>query len=919
MLDNKKGNDKPKKDRIKFEPAESKECIVESEYCKVYFDSVSKQTFKVIDGYVVPIELREFNMWKRWKNNPHDFSIETVRDAAGEIDNYVISKRTSSPSSAQSATAVSMQGNRVAQQSSVNVVSGQTASAQRPTVTNKVSTAATANTPHLPTSRTVSPNEAATAVAFANTTDLKKLMEEQRKRKPKSTRLCKCAICGNEYKDEELMLSGNRNYCFNCIDTLIQEKMTGSPVDPVEKAVYDITTADEIYCTYSSVTGYPFLDENDCVNVCTVSRAAELTDDTTTVESITEKGTFFDDLKRFGIRKIIVNNDHENIFEPEQFDEHVKTDGLTAPELYFNIIDCVQKDDDEIRKKIAPMFLKSTLYVLSIDDEILEITEDNLDSFKPLTLSNGMAKICPVFTDVIEARKVNLSFNGVYIIKAELLPDDGTTHYLVNPASVGFMVNRKTLEAYIATEQKSDDVKDSVEESHENVKEPTTEILQNDENNAQNENAPVNTAAAEIKTNESEQTVDNKNTVKESVNQVIKSENIEVTSNDKPVEQNKLTNNNVTAEALTAQQTKPVESVSSPAESSKTFKSEPIKQEEEKQEPVIDEVVKETVDATSLDDLVSGLTSFEDDDNSLDLSGFLLNTEPVGEEKPKKSVQDMIGDINTLYSEIDRTADPTVIKDIQKMIEDKKNELCKSLVDCECLYAQYDSHTKHILIDANNRGHIYSSKEIADQANIYYTGRGLEVYSQKFDKKDLLTMVYEFKRHGIQDLILDESANSTVITTDSLYALLNIDNDDLTKIPVINPELMFSMTTLFQKRQLKVDYPNRKNDINALERRMIREFTSARYIMPLIVERNGASRPVVVNGKNNVQKVLVFSDVFEMRRFFGARFELIKDYNILSYKELTTKYISDNSFPVLNEGSLKFDFNRNNCEIISRL
>ena len=101
---------------------------------------------------------------------------------------------------------------------------------------------------------------------------------------------------------------------------------------------------------------------------------------------------------------------------------------------------------------------------------------------------------------------------------------------------------------------------------------------------------------------------------------------------------------------------------------------------------------------------------------------------------------------------------------------------------------------------------------------------------------------------------------------------------------------------------------------------MIREFTSARYILPLLAFDEDNKRPITIDSKNGVKRVLVFSDVFEMKRFFGDKYDIVKDYEIISYKELIRKFtVMANTVVVLNEGSLRFEFNDHNCDHINKV
>ena len=56
-----------------------------------------------------------------------------------------------------------------------------------------------------------------------------------------------------------------------------------------------------------------------------------------------------------------------------------------------------------------------------------------------------------------------------------------------------------------------------------------------------------------------------------------------------------------------------------------------------------------------------------------------------------------------------------------------------------------------------------------------------------------------------------------------------------------------------------------------------------------------------------------------MKRFFGENASIVSDYEIVNYKEIIRKYNSMESVVVLNEGSLRFEFNEGNCEHITRV
>ena len=101
MLDSFKGS-KPKSNRVKFQMTDTTTLVVENEYCKIYNDTRSGKPFKVINDEVVPLELRELNMWKNRQKNPSNFNVEIIKDENGIVSDYVIS-RIAAPNAAQPA------------------------------------------------------------------------------------------------------------------------------------------------------------------------------------------------------------------------------------------------------------------------------------------------------------------------------------------------------------------------------------------------------------------------------------------------------------------------------------------------------------------------------------------------------------------------------------------------------------------------------------------------------------------------------------------------------------------------------------------------------------------------------------------------------------------------------------------------
>ncbi|MBQ2346967.1 MAG: hypothetical protein II388_01180, partial [Clostridia bacterium] len=143
----------PKKARIKFVENEYTKLVIENQYCKIYNDTRAGKTYKIVNGMIVPIELRELNFWKNYKNKPQNFSVEVIKDETGADYDYVITRKSNAPTAAVETTS---------------------------TKTN------------MPP---VAPNSAGDA---------------PKRKRPNSSRTAKCTICGKEYKESDLYLFDNR-------------------------------------------------------------------------------------------------------------------------------------------------------------------------------------------------------------------------------------------------------------------------------------------------------------------------------------------------------------------------------------------------------------------------------------------------------------------------------------------------------------------------------------------------------------------------------------------------------------------------------------------------------------------------------------------------------------------------------------
>lgn len=1162
------------KKRVKFEETPTMKLLLENDYFKIYTDSRRGATFKVINGEIAPLPQRELNMWKNRQRRPKDFAVKEIRTPEGDIYDYEITRTTN-------ATAA------------VETTSTKT---NLPPVTERINRGGTA-------------------------------------KRPNSNRETNCAICNNRYRESELFLLDGKNICASCMEVLVREKLDVKPQDPVQKNLEDIISADEIYCTYSLITNYPYLDDDFCVNICTIKRAAELGIEDTIAQTIDEKGAFFDDLKRFGLKKIIVNDDHSHVYAPEDFDKHVKSEGLIAPKLYFKVLNFMQKGDDELRSAIAESFLGSKVYTYALNEDITEITDENLDDFKPLTFTDGKNNFCPVFTDFTEARAVGMPFKGLYEIETRLLAYHNITHYIINPSSLGFIMNKSILKGAKPNYDKA-----MIDENDERIKNIDTFVNPFDLEDEAARKAKEEKAAKEAKViedikAEAAKAVAEEKAAKEQAEKAAaeakKAAEEAAAAAAKQLEEAKAKADEAMKLAAEAEAAKAAETAradaaekaaadakagaelaakaKADAEAKARAEAEALAQAEAKakaEEEALAKAEKEKAEAeakakaeaeakakaeaakapkmpfgippaaaAAFAGKPGGFTppaaaaaaiakqggfippaaaaaagvqfnkpaggiffndeeekkspldslSFNGSDGpslpSLDLSGLADYDDPVIEEAapssyyrpqnavdkssmpapmnefkktniygskqiakgdgmgassspsiyesaqrrtsdymssgmnqnrsssaiqyappaPKKNITDYIKPsdsgkdnpddlvissvsdgadggkvkkefkvskplfieeaeddlssvpysdgivssapvttkpsagktkgVNTVLSEIaqengrkndmfdlanlmygDPTSAPAGKRTVQDIIAGIKNidrsiqiegeqfsvdhnkiadlkakrkqeegALASAIADADVMYAEFDSKTRHILIDGNNKGHIFSERYLAEKSVENFANAGIKVYLQEYKEKEIFNMLFEYRRHGIQELVIDETAHWMIFPTDKIAEELDVYERDFVKIPVMNPELMFSMTTLFQKLQTKSNNPNKEQEIKSLEKRMIREFITARYILPMYGEDRNDLRPITINGNNGIKKVLVFSDEFEMKHFFGKNASIVRDYEIVNYKEIIRKYVNVGMVSVLNENSLRFEFNETNCEHITKV
>ena len=307
-----------------------------------------------------------------------------------------------------------------------------------------------------------------------------------------------------------------------------------------------------------------------------------------------------------------------------------------------------------------------------------------------------------------------------------------------------------------------------------------------------------------------------------------------------------------------------------------------------------------------------------DNDSLFDLSDLIADKPEPAPAKPamKQSIQFQAAQTKTIARELEIEHDYSVAKILREKLNESFSELARMIVTADAIYAEFDANTKHILIDGNSRGHIFSEREFADKSAANFKANGYEVYIKEYTRANIFDMLFEYKRHGIQDLVLDETEKWVIISTETLSDMLDVSVRDYVKIQVTNPGLMFNMTTLSQKMQFKTDNPKRKDEINSLRKLMIRELTGARYILPLAEDNKPITRP----GKDGQTYILIFADEFEMNNELGRNSGVIKDYEILTYKEIIKRYtVMANTIPVLNYGSLSFKFTDQNCDLINRV
>ena len=136
-------------------------------------------------------------------------------------------------------------------------------------------------------------------------------------------------------------------------------------------------------------------------------------------------------------------------------------------------------------------------------------------------------------------------------------------------------------------------------------------------------------------------------------------------------------------------------------------------------------------------------------ESAFDLSNLFDAPAPEAPKKPeiKQTIQFQAAQTKTIARELELEHDFSVMKILRDKLNDSYKTLAKMIVDADHMYAEFDSNTKHILIDGNNRGHIFSEKEFGEKSVANFAKNGYNVYLKEYKKNEIFNMLYEYRRY----------------------------------------------------------------------------------------------------------------------------------------------------------------------------
>ncbi|MBE5962756.1 MAG: hypothetical protein E7256_15495 [Lachnospiraceae bacterium] len=178
------------------------------------------------------------------------------------------------------------------------------------------------------------------------------------------------------------------------------------------------------------------------------------------------------------------------------------------------------------------------------------------------------------------------------------------------------------------------------------------------------------------------------------------------------------------------------------------------------------------------------------------------------------------------------------------------DNLIEKVKNAETLYMTFDKATHFPFI---NMGYVdlYSKKEYAEEAAEYYEKKNYRPLEVKEVKKDTSNQpqgmpIFGWLYYlGMEKLLLDNGKYKMEIKREEILPPPDYSHLPKISVPVTNPPLRYAIINFFEEMKWRVNYPQRKEQVQQKENKMIEEICKAKYLIPM--KQEGKAEKIAEN------------------------------------------------------------------------
>ena len=157
-------------------------------------------------------------------------------------------------------------------------------------------------------------------------------------------------------------------------------------------------------------------------------------------------------------------------------------------------------------------------------------------------------------------------------------------------------------------------------------------------------------------------------------------------------------------------------------------------------------------------------------------------------------------------------------------------ELCRKVMALPAIYTLIDNSTMLPALDKNGGFFLFTEKKFADLALDYHMQQMHIWQVREIEQKDIYPFLgNEFYDNGAQYAVINDGQDWSLNRPEEFIPRPRRDGPDA---PVSNPDYIRALTMLQQELHWHADYDGKKKVLREYEDEMIRQFASARFLVP---------------------------------------------------------------------------------------